>query len=486
LLAKAKEAARTELERRHRARNGLLEFALYIKADYVVGPPHKRVSAALEAVERGDCKRLIITMPPSTGKSELVSRKLPPWYIGRNPIRSAISASYGSDLAVKLGRDVRNTMASREYLRLFPEVVLSQDSQAADEWHTQQGGGYTAVGVGGGLTGFHGDLLNIDDPFKDRVQAESENYRESVWNWYRAVFYTRRKDPRTTAIVICCTRWHEDDLVGRLLAAQADGSGDTFELLEIPALNSDGSSFYPEKFSVDELKNIRAVIGEYDWASLYEQHPRPLTGSFFDSVNLLEDGKPIPWPERCDIVFCTIDTAVKDGNQHDGLGCVYWAYNKANTKQPLTILDWDLTQIQGAVLIDWLPGVFKTMESMAKDCKARMGVAGAWIEDKAAGSVLLQQAASHPEWATRAPPSDLTSIGKSARSINISRHVREGKVKMSERAYNRVSTYKGRIKNHLLSQILNFRPGSKDQGEDDLLDCFDYGVAIALGGSGGF
>lgn len=485
LEARARQAARTELARRERARESLLDFTQYTKEDYVVGKPHPRIADGLEAVERGDTGRLMIFISPSTGKSELVSRKFPPYFIGRDPIRSAISASYGSDLAVKLGRDVRNLMASPAYRNLFPLVRLSQDSQAADEWHTEQGGGYTAVGVGGGLTGFHGDLLNIDDPFKDRAQAESENYRDSVWDWYRSVFYTRRKDPRTARIILCCTRWHEDDLAGRLLASQADGTGDTWEVISIPAVLEDGTSFYPEKFSLDELKSIRTVIGEYDWASLYEQRPRPLKGSFFDIVNLLDgEGRPVAWPKGCDLVFAVIDTAVKDGKEHDGLGVVYFAYTKHN--RSLVILDWELTQIQGAFLVDWLPQVFANLEGMARECGARVGSAGAWIEDKAAGSVLLQQAAHHPEWQTNAPPSDLTSIGKSARGINISGIVRQGHVKLSQRAYDRVSTYKGRVKNHLMTQILGFRPGSKDMGEDDLFDGFCYGVALALGGNGGF
>lgn len=462
-----------------------MEFCQYTKPDYVPGPPHHKVAAALEAIERGDSQRVIITMPPSTGKTELFSRKLPPYAIGRQPRKSIISASYGSDLAVKIGRDVRNTMASAEYQRLFPEVLLSQDSQAADEWHTQQGGGYTAVGVGGGLTGFHGDLLNIDDPFKDRAQAESLTYRDSVWSWYRSVFYTRRKDPRTTAIIIGCTRWHEDDLVGRLLAQQADGTGDTWDLVEIPALNADGSSFYPEKFSVAELKSIRQVLGEYDWASLYEQRPRPLSGSFFSEANLLKDGKPVAMPENVDAVFAVIDTATKTGKAHDGLGCVYFAYHKYG-EHPLTILDWDLTQIEGAMLETWMPTVFKTMEGFAKTCRARLGCIGAWIEDKSSGMVLLQQATKHPDWKAHAIPSALSAIGKSERAINISGYIHQQQVRLSDRAYTRVSTYKGRTRNHLLAQILNFKPGSKDMDEDDLLDCFDYGVAISLGGSGGF
>lgn len=489
MIARAQAAARIELSRREIARSGFIPFVEYTKPDYVTAEVHRRIGAGLEAVERGDCQRLMVFISPSTGKSELVSRKFPCYVIGRNPRRSFLSASYGADLAVKFGRDVRNTMASLAYQRLYPDVLLSQDSQAADEWHTQQGGGYAAFGVGGGMTGFHGDYLNVDDPFKDRAQAESETYRDGVWDWYRAVLYTRRKDPRRTPIVLTCTRWHEDDLAGRLQRAQADGTGDTWEIIEVPALNADGTSFYPEKFPVSELKKIRNVIGEYDWASLYDQRPRPLIGSFYSENSFLEDGQPIPTPAMVDSVYAVIDTAVKTGKQHDGCAVQYFGRSQ-HWKPPLAILDWDIKQIEGAMLDVWLPTVFQHLELLAQECKARMGIAGVWIEDKASGMVLLQQARKlmevHPEWRVHALDSKLTAMGKAERAINVAGYVHRGDVKITRPAYDRVVTYKGVTKNHLMAQILGFRPGTKDMGQDDLLDTNSYGIAIGLGDQTGF
>lgn len=487
LEGQAAQAARRELDRRAAARRSLVSFVEYVKADYRAAQVHRTIAAELEAVVRGETKRLIICLPPSSGKSELFSRKLPAWFLGGHPTQKVISASYNGDLATGFGRDVRNLVASKPYQALFPGTSLSEDSQSKGEWHTSQGGGYVAVGVGGGLTGFHGHLRLIDDPFKGRAEAESLVQRDAVWDWYRSVFYTRAQDLTSDPIVVGCTRWHEDDLVGRLDAAEAEGTGDRWRRVIVPALTPGGQSFCPERFPVKELERIRQVIGPYDWASLYEQRPRPLGGSFFSESTLLVSGQPVDFPAPCDGVFAIVDTAIKTGKAHDGSGVTFYARCKGYGV-PLTILDWDLKQLEGASLETWLPVILQQLEAFAKVCKARMGVAGVWIEDKASGMVLLQQAQKDRRYGhlVYAIDSKLTSLGKEERAINCSGYVHGGQVKISRQAYARVVTYKGHTRNHLLSQVLGFRVGAKDMGEDDLLDCFSYGVSLALGGHGGF
>lgn len=475
----------TELENRRAARANLIPFVTYTKPNYIVSGVHRAIAEKLEAVERGEIRRLMIFMPPRGGKSELVSRRFPAWYLGRNPRNDFISASYGADLAVEFGRDVRNIVASTPYQRIFPNVTLAEDSKAKDVWHTNSGGNYMAAGVGGGLTGHGGHILNIDDPVKDRAQAESQTYRDSVWDWFRAVAYTRLQDIAKAAIILTLTRWHEDDLAGRLLNAEAQGTGDVWEKVTFPAITPEGESFYPEQFPVDELKRIRGVIGEYDWASLYEQRPRPIAGSFFTEASLLVDGQPVADPERYDTVFAVLDTAFKTGKQNDGVGVTYFAFSKI-FEPNVVLLDWDLRQIEGAMLETWLPTIFQQLEEFSKALKCRHGSIGAWIEDKASGIVLLQQAEKHQNWPVHPIDSKLTAMGKSERALNISGYVHAGRVKMTKRAYERVVTYKQQTKNHQLAQILSFRPGTKDQIDDDLLDTFSYGVAIALGNTSGF
>ena len=235
-------------------------------------------------------------------------------------------------------------------------------------------------------------------------------------------------------------------------------------------------------------ENVKAIFDqEYDCS--FDE-----SGTFFLEQSLLVevevDGvkvwRPVPTPQMVDCVYAVIDTAVKTTNTHDGLAVTYFALDvHKRTKYPLVILDYDLTQIEGAMQEVWLPGVFKTLEALAAECHAIKGSIGAFIEDKQTGSVLLQQAANR-RWPARAINSKLTAMGKDERAINISGYVHRGLVKVAERAYNRVVNYKGITKNHLMSQILSFKPGRKDGEADDCRDTFSYGCAIGLGNPEGF
>ena len=204
---------------------------------------------------------------------------------------------------------------------------------------------------------------------------------------------------------------------------------------------------------------------------------------FFDLQSCLVDGAPVAYPASCDAVFATIDTAVKTGKENDATGVTYWAYVKWPTPM-LFVLDWDLVQIEGALLESWLPGVFQTLERFAKECKARMGSVGAHIEDKASGMILLQQA-KRRGWAAHPIDSKLTSVGKDERCISVSGYVYRKLVRLTKPAYDKVAQYKGHTRNSFLKQVFGYRIGVKDQ-EDDLLDTFTYGIAITMGNAEGF
>lgn len=219
----------------------------------------------------------MICMPPRHGKSELASRRFPAWYLGRNKNKQIIAASYNSDLANDFGREVRNIVDSEEYKSVF-DVSLSPDSKAADRWHTNRGGMYVAAGVGTAITGRGADVLLIDDPFKDREEADSEIRRKRVWDWYTSTAYTRLMPGG--AVVLINTRWHDDDLSGKLLAAQDDG-GDKWEVLSLKAIDDNDSALWPEWYDLDKLKSIQAVLPARDWNSLYQQNPIPDEGDFF-------------------------------------------------------------------------------------------------------------------------------------------------------------------------------------------------------------
>ena len=211
------------------------------------------------------------------------------------------------------------------------------------------------------------------------------------------------------------------------------------------------------------------------------------SGVAFSSVDkLLVNHQPVPYPTRCDSVFAVMDCAVKGGREHDGTAIVYCAYNEM-LGIPLTIIDWDIIQIDGALLEKYMPSVFARLEEFAKMFKARYGVAGTFIEDAAAGTILLQQGRSRG-WNVHEIDSKLTQMGKDERAIDVSGYYHQEKIKISEFAYDKTVNFKGSSRNHLLNQLASFRIGDKDAHKraDDLLDAVVYSIAIGVGNKLGF
>lgn len=227
----------------------------------------------------------------------------------------------------------------------------------------------------------------------------------------------------------------------------------------------------------DPLVYAQEYLAEFvDWSGV----------AFFSREKLLEHGQAVPYPDTCDGVFAVIDTASKTGTDHDATAVTYFAIDQYSRGAPLIILDWDIVQIEGAVLETWLPSVFARLEELARRCRARNGAVGAWIEDKNSGTILLQQAQRR---GMGAHPIDtkLTAMGKDERAISVSGYVHRGQVKYSDHVFHKVSVYKRKSRNHLLDQVESFRIGDKDSDrEDDLLDTFCYGISIALGNAEGF
>lgn len=209
--------------------------------------------------------------------------------------------------------------------------------------------------------------------------------------------------------------------------------------------------------------------------------------AFFSGKWLLgEDGHGVPMPERCDYVFAVIDTAVKQGADHDATAVSYWSFQPWQAA-PLTCLDWDLVSVDGALLERWVPNVFARVEQLGKECGSRRPSPGVFIEDAASGSILLQQCAARG-WPATPLPSDLTAAGKDGRAINISGQVAQGRVKFSAPAHDKRALFNEHERNHMWTQVVGFRVGDKNAARrsDDLLDTFCYAVAVALGNSAGF
>ena len=226
----------------------------------------------------------------------------------------------------------------------------------------------------------------------------------------------------------------------------------------------------------DSLVYAQEYMAEFvDWSGV----------AFFSREKLLVENRPLPLPASCDAVFAVIDTASKTGTDNDATAVTFFAVDKVG-KIPLLILDWNIVQIEGAVLQTWLPEVFRTLEELARLCRARNGSVGAFIEDNNSGTILLQQALRR-QMPARAIDSKLTAMGKDERAISVSGYMHRGLVKYTDRAFDKTVIYKRNSRNHLVDQVESFRIGDRGSDrEDDLLDTFCYGIALALGNSEGF
>lgn len=196
---------------------------------------HALIIDRLEIVERGEIRLLMIAMPPRQGKTLLASNLFPLWYLGRNPQKTIIATSYGQKLADDFGRQVRNLVSSPLHSQIFPDFHLAADATSMRRFSTSVGGGYYAVGRGGPITGRAAHLLLIDDPLKDAEEAHSEVTRRALHAWYSSVAYTRLQPGGS--IVLISTRWHEDDLTGRLLR---EHGGEDWHVLGLPAIADGG------------------------------------------------------------------------------------------------------------------------------------------------------------------------------------------------------------------------------------------------------
>ena len=326
----------------HQAQENLIDFAIATDPLYQDTWFHETVAtilqSAFEKVERGEDARIILTVPPRFGKSEIATKKFPSWVLGKHPEWPVIVTSYSSELAVDFGQATRDIMESNYYQEIFTSR-LRIDARAKGKWLTKQGGGYTAAGAGGSITGKGFKIGIIDDIFKNREEAASKTIRDSRWDWYRSTFYTRQEG--ATAIIVIMTRWHLDDLIGRLLAKQEEDEEnkednfDKWTVIEFPAIaikNEDfrdkGDSLWPEKFSLEKLRTIENTLGPYEWSSLYQCSPITSENQEFKETWI----KNRSWAEVEALdtrKFATIDPGGK-GLENDNTGIIRNYVDKEN------------------------------------------------------------------------------------------------------------------------------------------------------------
>jgi hypothetical protein len=232
---------------------------------------------SIEAAERGELEGLVVSMPPQHGKSELCSKYLPAWYLGRYPDRRVILASYEADFAAGWGRKARDLVD--QWGHLFG-VSVNRSSGAANRWDLEgREGGMTAAGVGGPITGRGAHLLIVDDPIKNDEEGRSATFREKLWEWWQSVATTRLRPG--ALIVVIQTRWHRDDLTGRILE-QARDTRQKWRVVKFPALAEEedilgrqpGEALWPEVFTKERLEKVRDNRTNYYWQAMYQQNPQ--------------------------------------------------------------------------------------------------------------------------------------------------------------------------------------------------------------------
>ena len=357
------------------ARRDLVEYAKLQWPNYRAAKHHQAIARALEDVESGKCKRLMIFAPPRHGKSMITSEFFPAWYLGRNPDKYVIHATYAQELAEDFGRKIRNQMADPMFQAIFRECQLSTDSASQKRLATSRGGSYFALGVGGAATGRGAHLLIIDDPVKGREEADSETYRRRLKDWYRSVAYTRLMPGG--AVIIMNTRWHHDDLSGWLLK---DHASEGWEVLSLPAIAEEndpldrqpGEALWPEDYSADDLLRIKEQSGSREWSALYQQQPTPDEGSIF-KLEWFRRYKTLPAAPQ--LIVHSWDTGTKDDDLNDPTSMTRWDVHPAG----LYLADRFSARLQ-------FPDLVRSVQAMA----ARDNPGVILIEDKGSGQQLLQ------------------------------------------------------------------------------------------------
>lgn len=327
------------------ARRRLVSFVKYTFQGYKLGWVHleicNRLQKFLADVLAGKSPRLIITMPPRHGKSQIVSRHFPAWVFGMRPDMHIIAASYTSGLAQRMNRDVQRIMSQDEYLKVFPVSYMAPGKPPKGKIRTSSlfdvpggSGSYRSAGVGGGITGMGCDILDIDDPIKDRRDADSATIRNRVWEWYTSTAYTRLAPGG--GVLVTQTRWHEDDLAGRLIEAMRADCGDHFEVINYPAVaeqdephRKEGDPLHAARYPLEQLMSIKNTIGERDWAALYQQHPAPAGGAVFKR-EWFRHYKPEELPHRWDMCLQSWDFTFKDSAGADNVCGTVWGVKGAN------------------------------------------------------------------------------------------------------------------------------------------------------------
>ena len=371
-----------------KTRDDLIEFCKRMQPDYKVGRHHRILADQLMALEDGSKDRVCVNIPPRHGKSQLVSIFYPAWFLGRNPGKKVMMVSHTTDLAVDFGRKVRNLIATESYNEIFPEVALAVDSKSAGRWNTNFGGEYFACGIGSALAGRGADLLLVDDPHSEQdVINGNFSVFEKAYEWFTFGARTRLMPGGRVAIVQ--TRWHMDDLTGRVTNDMVKNEmADQYEIVEFPALldaeDADGKPImkplWPEFFDLAALERTKASMPAFQWNSQYQQKPTAEEASI---VKREWWGIwPHDQPPHVEYVIMSLDAAAEKHNRADYTALTTWGvfFNEDENAHHLILLDSIKKRLE-----------FPELKQLSMDEYTKWEPDAFIVEKKSAGTAIYQE-----------------------------------------------------------------------------------------------
>lgn len=367
-----KLTADQEFASRVLSRRRLLPFVQRFFPDYQAGWVHqdicRRLERFLHAVELKESPRLLLLMPPRTGKSTLASRFFPAWVLGHHPEWELIAASHSQPLAMSFSRQIRELLRDPRYTSLFQHTRLDPNSQAIENWMTTAYGGYLAAGVGTGITGRGANVLLVDDPVKDMEAADSATIRDATWLWYGSTAFTRLAPGG--GVLGIMTHWNDDDWAGRIILASESGEGEKFEIVRYAAINEGydeylqnerdiiqvapgmaapegaellrpaSTALHPERYTLEYLQRIRqnfyATGQQRVWSALYQQNPVPEEGAFF-TKDMLHYYSAKPERHNCH-VYQAWDFAITTKQTSDWTVCSTMMQDEYDTLSELSLV----------------------------------------------------------------------------------------------------------------------------------------------------
>lgn len=423
---------------KEKARRNLLEFLIYDGEGQYKKSKHiefltQKLQDFVEKVKAGHSPRIYICMPPRHSKSETTTKKMPAWVVGNNPDFEIMIAAYNADLAGDFGKIARDTY--KKHCKTGTGIFnneIDKDKSAGSNWGIKMHrGAVVSTGVGGSATGKGAHIAIIDDPFKNREDANSKNQRDKVWSWYQSTIRTRLAPGG--GVIIVQTRWHDDDLVGRITKEMKEGTGEIFEPIILPAIAEEGDilgrnpgeALWPERYGVNELNAIRKAVGEREWISLYQQHPQAEDGGlfkrqFFKYFKVVENryieiesemGIKRVDTKEC-FAFQTIDTALTVKKNSDSTAIATWVCDK---EYNLYLIDLFLDKIE-------VPDQWKTIKQYRLKYEGFLKFQA--IETKQSG-IGIKQTAEREGISLKELVAD---VDKTTRALSISVMFESGKV----------------------------------------------------------